>query len=246
MATSTLSYRDFVEYESAWSQSDGERIREFWHEKFSRVESIYLDISDHDTGNVFQNPVASSQTFRFKEGLSERVVAVAKSMKTAPFTVLSGAFQLLFYTLTENRDIITGLPYLNRVRPGYERIMGFFSNVAIIYNQIDETSTVLDYIKQTEVALSDAEDYALPFIEMLSMLRQREAVMERAPVQVCFTKAGRNDDPLGLPGRRSKGLRAGRKHLVFDCFATVLEEDGAYEIMPVSYTHLTLPTNREV
>ena len=231
LATSTLSYRDFVEYESAWSQSDGERIREFWHEKFSRVESIYLDISDHDTGNVFQNPVASSQTFRFKEGLSERVVAVAKSMKTAPFTVLSGAFQLLFYTLTENRDIITGLPYLNRVRPGYERIMGFFSNVAIIYNQIDETSTVLDYIKQTEVALSDAEDYALPFIEMLSMLRQREAVMERAPVQVCFTKAGRNDDPLGLPGRRSKGLRAGRKHLVFDCFATVLEEDGAYEIM---------------
>jgi amino acid adenylation domain-containing protein len=157
-----LNYKDYV----FWQQSEAFKVnlesqKQYWQKIFETPPSILKLQTDFDRPSVISYNGAG---FDFEIGTEQtsELYDLAKSLNTTLFSVILGAFKVMLYKLTNQKDIIVGTPVAGRRHTDLEGMIGVFINVLALRNQIEDKDTLHTFLKrihQTSINSLEHQDY---------------------------------------------------------------------------------------
>ena len=166
-----VRYRDFVQWENRLLESgEMQEHEDYWLRQLSG-ELPVLDIPTD-----FPRPPQKSydgDSFDFDLGveLVEDIRRLASETGTTLYMVLLTAAAILFYKVTNQKDIIISSPAAGRVHPLLENILGLVMNSIMIRNYPSgekPVSTFLQEVKQTVLEAFEHQVYS--FEELLKKI----------------------------------------------------------------------------
>ena len=115
-----------------------------------------------------------------------------------------------------------GSPIANRTHSHTEDLIGFFVNTLVLRSQLEPEQSFIELLHATRQTCLEAYAHQdLPFEMLVEKLQPTRSLSHSPLFQVMFALQNNETAELALPGL-------------------------AVGLLAVSYTHLTLPTNREV
>jgi hypothetical protein len=120
-------------------------------------------------------------------GLAERLAATARDARATPAAVYAGAFELLIWHLSGQRDFAITLPVMHRNAPGCERALGYLTNLGALRAAIDADSRIEDFLGEVTDALFEMlEARELPFPLLAQRLKRDRRDPQSPLMQVGF------------------------------------------------------------
>lgn len=157
-----LQYTDYAVWqENKAFQKNIEAQKQYWQDLFETPASILKLATDYERPSVITYNGAGFD-FEIGEEQSQKLNGLAKSLNTTLFSVVLGAFKIMLYKLTDQKDLIIGTPVSGRRHTDLENILGAFINVLPLRNHIehqDSLYTFLKRINQNSIKSLENQDY---------------------------------------------------------------------------------------
>lgn len=80
--------------------------------------------------------------------LSQAIKKLGDSLETTLFMTLLGAFKVLLYCYTGEKDIVVGTDIANRNRIEIENLIGFFVNQLVLRSYLSEHQNFSGFLQQ--------------------------------------------------------------------------------------------------
>ncbi|AXG72409.1 gramicidin S synthase 2 [Kordia sp. SMS9] len=166
-----LHYKDYA----VWQQSEAfkttlESQKQYWQEVFETPPSILKLQTDFERPSVISYNGAG---FNFEIGTEQTRALndLAKSLNTTLFSVVLGAFKIMLYKLTNQKDVIVGTPVAGRRHADVENMMGVFINVLALRNQIDDKDNLHTFLQRIhETSINSLENQEYPYEKLVDDL----------------------------------------------------------------------------
>jgi len=169
----------FVQLENAWVAS--EEGRATLDAVLARLEGLppRLDLGRRVAPAPGQIVYRTSVLeFFIEPRLAARLADTARAARATPAAVHAGAFELLLWHLSGERDFAITLPVMHRHAKGAERALGYLTNLGVLRSTLDEEARIEDFLGDVTDALFEMlEARELPF----PLLAQRLARHRRDP-----------------------------------------------------------------
>ena len=180
-----LQYGEFSELQREWLK--GEALAEqlnYWTKKLR--ESQPLDLPTDFVRPARQTFEGSSLDWTLSASLTNNLKKLATRQKSTLFMVLLAALKILLARLSQNPDVVIGIPIANRSRPELESLIGFFVNTLALRSDLSNDPTfieLLDSIREDTLEAYSRQD--LPFEKLVEEL-QPERDLSRNPIFQIF------------------------------------------------------------
>jgi len=225
-----VNYTDFVKWQEKMLDGDeGERLWDYWRKQLEgNLPS--LDLPTDRPRPPVQSFRGKSYHFRLDDGLSRRLIDLAKAEGTTLFATALASFQVLLHRYSGQKDILVGSPTAGRSRAEFENILGYFLNPIVLRAKVSPENSFREFlaqVKKTVIGGVSHQDFPFPMlVERLSPPRDAS----RSPVfQVAFgwDKPRRlTDEPAGDSG----GQPADPGTLALEPFA-LGQQGAAFDLM---------------
>ncbi len=142
------SYADFVRWQAAaMGGASGERQSAYWLKVLAapRQQSVFPPQLATPSAPRF---AGASIQFDLDAALVIAIRELAARLRTTPFVVQLGTFQLLVAKLCGIRDVVTGTPALGRPTSEYHSVVGNFINVLPVRSRFEPGTTVTVFLAQ--------------------------------------------------------------------------------------------------
>jgi amino acid adenylation domain-containing protein len=116
--------------------------------------------------------------------------------QVTPFTLMLAAFTVLLHRLTDQDDVVVGVPSATQVMAGFGGLVGHFANLLPLRSRFQAEQPFSDYLVRVRQSLSDAmEHWRHPFVHLVQSLNlPRDA--NRVPLApVVFNATSRTAGP---------------------------------------------------
>jgi hypothetical protein len=221
-----IQYGDYAVWQREWLQ--GEKLAEqlgYWREQLAGAPAVLSLPVDHVRPAV--------QSFR---GGRERLELAAELLKglqqlsqergATLFMTLLGAFQVLLWRLSGQRDVVVGTPIANRQRRELEGLIGFFANTLVLRTQVEGRESfaeLLGRVKETCLGAYGHQD--VPFEKLVEELQPERSLSHSPLFQVMFIlqNAPQEDWRLGTEGLSFTVQGQGTAAAKFDLTLTLTE-----------------------
>lgn len=143
-------YKEFAALQQNLLQGDKlHNLKSYWLRKLSNAEQLSLPTD-------FERPLRFSYAgYEIIRNLDPNIVAslkaIAKSLKTSLFSVLTSAFALTLSIYSGQEDILIGTPVSNRIRSEFENVIGFFVNILPLRVAVNQDLSVAAFVKSVGV-----------------------------------------------------------------------------------------------
>ncbi|HEV2801334.1 MAG TPA: amino acid adenylation domain-containing protein [Pyrinomonadaceae bacterium] len=218
-----MQFREYVAFQQRQLEAGVWKEQErFWLEKFSTAIPALELPTDH-TRPPLKTFRGRRQTLRVEPELYARLVQLSKQQMCTPFVMLLAAYMTLLHRITNQDDILVGIPVWGRTFAGAQPLVGYCVHLAPLYSRADGNPTFAEHLRALRTVWLEAyehQDY--PFAHLVNRL-VREQKLSSDPSRTPLVSAVFNMDKL-----------------------TVSEMHGlAAEILspPVSYTKFDLSLN---
>lgn len=146
--------------------------RNFWSEYLHNCPTFLKISGDHKvmfSPNSFDH-VGNMKVKYLDLGLARSIFKFASENKTSLYNVLFSFFNILLYRYSSLKKFIIGTPFLGREREFLGSI-GYFANILPLKCEIDDTLSVLEYIKRNENEINIVKRHQLfPFEEIQKLI----------------------------------------------------------------------------
>lgn len=122
--------------------------------------------------------------------LADGVLALARSLATTPFLVLTGAVNALLMRYSGQADVCVGLPVTGRSHPEHDLdgLIGFFTNTMVLRTRCAPDATFRQVVEATRQAMLSASEHdAMPFDKLVEALAPARSLAHHPLFQVCVT-----------------------------------------------------------
>ncbi|TCO54854.1 condensation domain-containing protein [Actinocrispum wychmicini] len=171
-----------------------------------------------------------AETFEVDDDLTARLRLAARQRGHTVFPLLLTGFAQMLHSYTGTGDLVIGVPFANRLRPGSERVVGCLVNMLPVRVRVPVGSSgadVLDAVLQAMLAAHADQEIALETI--VEHLRPNRTV-EHAPVfQVSFGFEPPALTRLRLAGASVAGSFVPTGRARFDLAMMLTPASGGYE-----------------
>ncbi|MEM8721616.1 MAG: condensation domain-containing protein [Cyanobacteria bacterium P01_G01_bin.39] len=135
----------------------------YWKEKLAgEIQPLQLPTDNYKT-SVF-NYQGSSQYLKLSSSLTQKLKALSVEQRITLFTTLLTAFNTLIYCYTKQKDLILVSPIEGRDRPETKNVIGYFNNLLILRNNLDNNPTFLQLLQRVnQTVLNARENQDIPF-----------------------------------------------------------------------------------
>lgn len=187
LAEPVFRYSDYAVWQRRYLQ--GERLDKqlrYWLAELEALEPLHLP---YDHARPKQMDFRGAQfDFTCNEDLSTQLRLIAKQQHTTLYVVMLTAFYITLHKLSEQQDIVLGMPSGNRHHARTQSLIGCFVNALPLRVKIDPNSSCLGLLLQVHRTVSGAKSHQdLPFEKLVSEL---DTIRDRArhPIfQVMFS-----------------------------------------------------------
>ena len=162
-----IQYKDFATWQNRILDDPEklEEIIEFWANQLEEPVSE-LQLPKNELANIDDR---SSSAYRFviPEEISSQLKDIAKEHQASLFITLLSAFNLFLVKITEQRDLIVGIPAASRDHQDLKNIVGFFVNTVIVRTKIDPQenfSKYLDRMRDNTLQVLEYQSFPLELI----------------------------------------------------------------------------------
>jgi Condensation domain len=182
LAELSIQYADFAMWQREWLKGE---VLEAQLEYWKRQLGGHLPLLDMLTARP--RPLVASyrggrRGLTLSKETTDMVRVLSRKQGATLFMTLLGAFDVLLYTYTGQRDVIVGTNVANRNRAETERIIGFFVNQLVMRVDLSGDPTFQELLARVrEVALGAYAYQDLPFEKLVEILKPDRA-LNRAPL----------------------------------------------------------------
>lgn len=146
--STSAAYSEFVAWETAFAASnEGQAQKRYWLEKLSGPLPELRLPTDTALNRAAVTVNGQSLEQRLPEGLSAKLLEVAKNQGVSPASLYLTAFSSLLYRYSGERDIIVGVPTLRRPSHRFEETLGYCANMIALRLAIDHKLSFSDLSK---------------------------------------------------------------------------------------------------
>ncbi|MGW0963317.1 amino acid adenylation domain-containing protein [Streptomyces gelaticus] len=190
-----LGYRQYVEEQQR--RLDGPEAREQLRELTTRLANPpRLNLPRQGRTPAPGVSTGGRHSLALSAELSDAVRALARTANTSVFTVLLSAFDVLLGRLSEQDDLLVGVPFAGRARPELDRLIGNFLNTLVVRTDLGGAPSFRTLVDRVGLTLTDAlVGQELPFEQVVEALNPPREIDRNPLVDVVFnfdnTPAGR-------------------------------------------------------
>lgn len=149
-----FQFRQYCEWEKKWRISEEYQTQlHYWRDRLSSYDSqieLPTDVCSINFAETNQEK-GNSLSFLFPEHMHQKLITVSKKLGVTPFTTYLGAYFLLLAKYTQQKDIIVGTPFFNRLLKESESTMGCFINTLPLRCQLENEMSFSTWLKALSV-----------------------------------------------------------------------------------------------
>ncbi|KTD62092.1 non-ribosomal peptide synthetase [Legionella spiritensis] len=248
IAGNPYHYGHYIAWQKQFLESaEAKKQRQYWLEKLKNYERLSLPY-DKDSPDFTE---FSCNTFHFYLG-NKRLKALhklAEQEQCTPFMVVYGLLNILLYKITQQVDIVIGLPITQRVIPDTDKIIGCLLNTLVLRNQFSADDRFCDFLGTSrKVCLEAYENQLFPFEKVVTDVEHDRDPLRNPIFQVILNWF--SDDEvatLSLDGLDVKPYKIAHPYAKFDIsFSFTHKEDRLGVTMDYNRSLFSYDFMREV
>lgn len=232
-----IQYSDYAVWQRQSFQKEGlEKHSQYWESKLSG-EIPLLQLPTEQVRPPALTNTGETIRFDIESALSDKIIQFSRVNSVTSYMTLLSGFKVLLHRLTKQNDICIGSPVAGRNRSETHGLIGFFTNMLALRDQIDGKESFLgclDRVKQTTLeAYSNQE---LPFEKLVDLLNIKRSLSHTPLFQVVFTLQDASSEVINVNGLEFSRLDLETDTAKFDlcCFVCV-DTNGEIAAIDVEY-----------
>ncbi|BAY50183.1 amino acid adenylation (plasmid) [Scytonema sp. HK-05] len=201
-----MRYREYALWQDQQSQtSEIAEHESYWLQKYtSSVPNLNLP-TDHPRPPV-KTYNGSRQSLHLDASFCDEIKRLSRQNGCTLFMTLLAAYTTLLYRLSEQDDIVVGIPASGRSIEGTETMVGYCSHLLPIRNHILGDASFKEHLKtQRSVLLEAYEHQDYPFAKLIDKLNIQRDASQSLLVTTTFN-FDRPVDVPAMPGLQTKLL----------------------------------------
>lgn len=240
-----LQYKDYAEWQQSEEQKqERERRKTFWLSQFAG------ELPPAELPYDFQRPLVksfdgSSIDFSIDADDTTRLHSIAEVEGATLFMVVLSIFNILLAKLSNEEDVVIGIPTAGRQHADLENIIGMFVNTLPLRNYPKgdlRFKEFLSEVKNNTLACIDNQSY--PYEELIDQLKLERDTSRNPLFDVMFAYQNFERTGLNIPGLALKPWYRNRIISKFDLTLTAVEATDRIflnmEYATALFTHQTV------
>jgi amino acid adenylation domain-containing protein len=200
-AAPAIQYVDYALWHRDWLQSSGqvEESASYWLAKLRGAAQTLNLPTDFPRPRAFSH-VGDWEPFQLSAALMGAVTRLGERHGATPFMVLLAAWYAFLYRLTNDRDLLVGVPVLARTRPEVLDLIGCFVNTICLRCKVEKGESFADLLERVrDISLSGFEHQDAPLELILDRLDLRLDRSRTPLFQAMFShqQVGRRPPTIG-------------------------------------------------
>jgi len=197
LAPLQIQYADFAMWQRRYAGDSMMHGKlEYWKHKLEGVEPLQLQ--SYLQPATVRGHEGSAISFSIDMGLLQQLYGLGRRYEATLFMVLLGAFKLLLYKYTGQRDICVGSAITGRQRRELEDLVGFFMDTLPLRTQVNPDlsfSRLLQAVKTTTLEAYDHQE--VPFEKIVEAVVRHRDPHQSPLFQVMFDLQNRTTGETG-------------------------------------------------
>jgi amino acid adenylation domain-containing protein len=221
-----IRYVDFAQWQHGWMEEEKlERSLDYWKKQLSPPLPVLNLPKDYMRPRTQAFKGASLSSI-LGESLSHQLNELGRQEDCTLFMVLLAAFSVLLYRLTEQSDILVGVPIAGRNRKEFEGMIGLFINTLVIRNDLYGNPSFRELIRRVrKVALNAYANQELPFEKLLEVLQPKRDTSQTPIFQVFLNMLPINEDKVNFSGLKAEFISRQDVEAKFDLTLYVTKQN---------------------
>jgi acyl-CoA synthetase (AMP-forming)/AMP-acid ligase II/acyl carrier protein len=224
LAELSIQYGDYAVWQREWLQ--GEKLAEelgYWREQLSGAPAV-LSLPTDQVRPAVQSFRGGRERLELSGELLRELQQLSQEQGATLFMTLLGAFQVLLWRLSGQRDVVVGSPIANRQRSELEGLIGFFANTLVLRTQVSGSESFRELLARVkETCLGAYAHQDVPFEKLVEELQPERSLSHTPLFQVAFVLQNEPTQKLELPGLVFDYMPQEDKRAKFDVIMTLTE-----------------------
>ncbi|MDW3192237.1 MAG: non-ribosomal peptide synthase/polyketide synthase [Cytophagales bacterium] len=226
-----LQYRDYAEWiNSTDSQEKLAEQKEYWLEEFASQPDVLGLPYDYERPQE-KDFSGSKLSFELDDQQTARLKELSGEQGTTMFTTILAIFNVMLSKISNQRDIVVGVPTAGRNHVDLERMLGMFVNTLVLRNHPAgdmSFGSFLSKVKDKTISSFAHHDYQYEdLIEALGVERDKS----RNPLfDVMFSYQNFDTETLAFDGLEMESYPFGHEVSQFDLTLTAIEQPSGMQL----------------
>ena len=173
----SADYISFSQWQAQFLEgTEGQRLWEFWKNRLAG-ELPKLNLNRRPVQPLLKTPQTGTETVTLDPTLTGRLQTLAKNEGVTLYVILLAALNVLLHRYTGNEDLLVCTPMSGRVRSGYLKTVGNFSNTVCLREHLGGNPIFRNLLRQVSRTVTAGIDHQLfPFSLLVErFMSQRES-----------------------------------------------------------------------
>ena len=211
----SFSYSDYAVQHEDWLQrGESKRQVAFWKQELQDAPELLTLVTDHPRTGA-RSMVAAHQPVQVDGVVVQRLEQLARTHRTTLFSIMLAGYAYLLSKLSNQADVVVGIPVAGRNRTEIDGLVGFFVNTLALHVKVDPCVSANDYFAGcAQTVLNALSHQDAPFERVVEELGVRRSLSQSPVFQAMFawhiqsietfTLGGLNTEPIATRQMRAK------------------------------------------
>ncbi|MDF3070721.1 MAG: amino acid adenylation protein [Polyangiaceae bacterium] len=227
---SAPSFAEYARYQAALPPEVGLADEAYWLQRFSDTPSS-VDLPSDRLRPPLKSFSSNRQDLHLDSELTAALRRTGATFKASLFATLFGAFNVLVNRLSQQEDLVIGIPAAGQSQGDYAGLVGHCVNMLPIRSTVLRTEPFSELLGRVRSSLLDAQEHqSFTFGKLLTKLPLPRDPSRLPLVSVIFNVDRASNDSARFPDLSLRVFSNPRAFENFDLFLNAVEADGKVEL----------------
>jgi amino acid adenylation domain-containing protein len=172
LPTLAIDYKDYATWEHNYLASEAvESSKNYWKNKLQSPLAKFQLPYDIEVKNSAAQNSGSYYNILLKGEIKEQLEKFSSKHQLRLLSILMGSFKILLQRLTNEKDLLIGIPMSVRSQAELAHQIGVYLNTVLIRNQVKTAQTGLEFLQEVNTSLIEAMEHQLyPYEKVVEQL----------------------------------------------------------------------------
>lgn len=203
----SFNYSDYaVQHEDWLKRGESKRQVAFWKNELQDAPELLTLVTDHPRTGT-RSMVAAHQPVQLDATVVQRLEQLARRHRTTLFSIMLAGYAYLLSKLSNQSDVVVGIPVAGRNRTEVDGLVGFFVNTLALRIKVDSCVNANDYFADcAQMVLSALSHQDAPFERVVEELGVRRSLSQSPVFQAMFAWHIQSIESFALDGLKTEPI----------------------------------------